>query len=144
MEKNLKNICIQICIYADIYIYNICIYIFRYINSDIYISELLCCTPETNTALGINYTLIQKNPKMKIVNNFMSYQCLTWEKWAKPEMLFSPNILIKTRQIIKRLHCKYEFSVMLYILSWTILKKLNNLKFKVGYMIYHNFVLIFF
>ena len=33
---------------------------------------------------------------------------------------------------------------MLYILSWTILKKLNDLKFKVGYMIYHNFVLIFF
>ena len=47
-------------------------------------------------------------------------------------------------QAFKRLHCKYEFSVMLYILSWTILKKLNNLKFKVGYMIYHNFVLIFF
>ena len=54
--------------YSDIYI--------KYMHSDIYISESLCCTPETNTALGINYTLIQKNPKMKTVNNFMSHQCL--------------------------------------------------------------------
>ena len=42
MEKNLKKNT-----YVSIYIY-------------IYISESLCCTPETNTTLQSNYTSIKK------------------------------------------------------------------------------------
>ena len=34
-----------------------CVYIYMYVC----ITESLCCTPETNTALKINYTSILKN-----------------------------------------------------------------------------------
>ena len=35
-----------------------------------YITELLCCTAETNAALYINYTSIKKNKWIKYANNY--------------------------------------------------------------------------
>ena len=46
--------------YAHIYIY---IHIYLYIYTHTYITELLCCIPETNTILLINYTPIKLNSK---------------------------------------------------------------------------------
>jgi len=36
-----------------------CVYIYIYICIYIYITESLCCTPEINTTLEINYTLVK-------------------------------------------------------------------------------------
>ena len=53
MEKNLK----------------IYIYIYTHIFSYIYITESLCCTPETNRTLSIDYISIKKNFKKKCSQN---------------------------------------------------------------------------
>ena len=61
-EYEKECICMYVCVCVCIYIYtHIYIYIHIYIHTHthIYLTESLCCTPETHTTLEINYTRIK-------------------------------------------------------------------------------------